>query len=392
MVIPFFGKKPTEPAGTSRSGGERADAPQDNTILDFPHGDAGRALAKAAESIQVSESTWDGNAAIEEAAVLYANASDEAACAVLEAALDGSAGRASEHLWRMLLDLYRLTGNKTAFDARGVSFAQQFEISPPLWGEAEPVVTAPVRANSPSVNLSGNLSGNARNQLEQLARIGAKSGKLRIDMSRVRGIDEAGATVLMDVIGDLKRQRAQVSLLGAQNALNLVQPRLKTGERENGPFWHLALALLQQLGDQDRFDEVALDYAITFEESPPSYEAPVAASLTDTGGLTESGGLELRGEEPVSEDFAFDSVLSSANQTEQLRRLATYASDRDSVDIDAKGLTRLEFVAAGALFNQLAQIQAQGKKVRIHGLNALVAALMRVMGIDQIAQIELARR
>ncbi|MGC3962778.1 MAG: STAS domain-containing protein [Rhodocyclaceae bacterium] len=392
MVIPFFGKKPSDSdvhsAADERAGGR----PDGNSILDFPHGDSGRsALAQAAESIQVSDSGLDDNAAVEEAAVLYANANDEPARVVLEQAIDAAGGRAGEGLWRMLLDLYRLTGNKEAFDTRAVGFAQQFEISPPLWGEAEPVATAPVRESSPAVNLTGTLSANARSQFEQYARIGTKAGKLRIDMSRLRGIDETGAALLMEVVTELKRSRTRVTLLGAQNALTLVEPRLKVGEKENGQFWLLALALLQQLGNQDRFDEIALDYAITFEESPPSFELPEPASMTDTGGLTDTGGFEPRVEEPAG-GFALEGSLTSNSQTETLRRLVAYAHERQVVDIDARALSRLEFVSAGALFNQFAQFQTQGKKVEIRGVNAMVAALMRVMGIDQVAQIELSRR
>ena len=71
------------------------------------------------------------------------------------------------------------------------------------------------------------------------------------------------------------------------------------------------------------------------------------------------------------------------------RKLAVFASERTRIEIDASKMRRLEFVSAGGLFNQLAQFQAQGKLTIIRHPNALVAALMRVMGIDQIAQIEM---
>jgi len=49
----------------------------------------------------------------------------------------------------------------------------------------------------------------------------------------------------------------------------------------------------------------------------------------------------------------------------------------------------MDFVSAGTLFNILATLQAQGKLVVLHKVNAMVAALLRVMGVDQVAQVTL---
>lgn len=385
MVLPFFGKKPD--AGSrgksSDSSGGLTDA---TTSLEFTHvGDIGRSLAAAAGKIQIVEVSVEDVAAIEEAAVLYANANESGAKAVLEEALEGGNKR-SDRLWRMLFDLYRLTGDRPAFEARGVIFAQLFEQSPPIWDESTPVAATPAAPKDavPAVNLSGNLSGNARPQFEQLVRIGSKTGKLRVDLSRLRGIDETGCTLLSDTLDALRRSRVKVALLGARQALGLIEPLTKVGEREGRVFWLCALAMLQQLGEQERFEDMAINFAITFEESPPSWDPPeILQSPTDTGGLIG------RHEEPVPvrEGFLLDGVIAGT-QPEVLRKLAAYASERNAVGIDASGLKRLEFVSAGSLFNQFATFQTQGKLVVIRHPNEMVAALMRVMGIDQVAEIE----
>lgn len=386
MVLPFFGKKTpgnassadqTEPGASSRG--------EITTSLEFTHlGDIGRSLAAAAGKIQVQEVSVEDVAAIEEAAVLYANANESGAKEVLEEALSG-ASKQSERLWRMLFDLYRLTGDRPGFEARGVVFAELFEKSPPIWDEATPVAApAAPKDAAPAVNLSGNLSGNARPQFDQLVRIGSKMGKLRIDLSRLRGVDEAGATLLSDTLDALQRAKVKVALLGARQAFTLLEPQIKVGEAQGRVFWLCALAMLQQIGEMEQFEDMAVNFAITFEESPPSWNPPeILASLTDTGGV------QPKTEEtaPKREGFVMDGVVAGA-QPDILRKLAVYGSERNSIEIDASQLKRLEFVSAGSLFNQLATFQTQGKLCVIHHPNEMVAALMRVMGIDQIAQIE----
>jgi ABC-type transporter Mla MlaB component len=280
----------------------------------------------------------------------------------------------------MLFDLYRLTGQKDAFDARSEQFTQTFEISPPIWDAAAPAPVTERRQSAPAVNLSGTLSGNARPQFEQLARIGQKMGKLRIELTRLKGIDETGCALLNETLAALKRARVEVVLFGAPHALKLIEPKLQVGERTDQAYWMLALSLIQQTANADHFDRVALDYAITFEESPPSYEAPPVVAPEELAEVTAAPEQDV-------DRFAMTGLVTG-NQPEVLRQLAVYASQRSRVEIDCTQLKRLEFVSAGALFNQIAQLQGQGKQTLIYRPNAMVAALLRVMGIDQVAEIE----
>ncbi len=382
MVLPFFGKKPGSGSSTKASDNSLGET---TTSLEFTHaGSVGRSLAAAADKIQVVEVSVEDVAAIEEAAVLYANANESGAKAVLEEALEGGNKR-SDRLWRMLFDLYRLTGDRPSFESRGVVFAQLFEKSPPIWDEATPVAAAPAvpKDAAPAVNLSGNLSGNARAQFEQLARIGAKTGKLRIELSRLKGIDETGATLLSDTIDALRRAKVTVGLLGARQALSLIEPHIKVGEPGGRAYWLCALAMLQQLGEQEKFEDMAINFAITFEESPPSWDPPEILQPP-----VEVAPVAVRPEEPAPlAGFVMDGVIGGP-QPEILRKLAVYASEHDAVEINASGLKRLEFVSAGSLFNQFATFRTQGKLTVIRHPNEMVAALMRVMGIDQVAEIE----
>jgi anti-anti-sigma regulatory factor len=57
--------------------------------------------------------------------------------------------------------------------------------------------------------------------------------------------------------------------------------------------------------------------------------------------------------------------------------------------VDARGLRRLDFVAAGELLNEVVSLRSGGKYLVFSDLNHLVAALLAVMGIPDLAEIRL---
>jgi anti-anti-sigma regulatory factor len=394
VVIPFFRKGSDEPPA-SKPGDKKSSVQADphTSTLDFSGGDP-RALAIAAGKIHVDELSDADHPAVEEAAILFANGSDEAAAVVLQSAIESN-GASNETLWIMLFDLCRLTGRKELFDQHGVAYATQFSRSPPVWSElgaAAAPAKKPARDATPSVGLTGTLNEQAGSQFDQISKIALKAGKLKIDLGRLRGADAAGCEKLMTLLQSLRQARVKVRFANARNMLPMIEGHVQAGHREGQAIWLVMLELLQALEEQERFEEVALDYAITFEESPPSYEAPTAAkSGADTSSPTVSqisSGLELVPIESELESYAFEGTLSSA-QNETIRSLAKFGANRSTVEIDASRLERMDFVSAGNLFNVLVQFQAGGKLSIIRGLNGMVAALLRVMGVHQVAQMEL---
>jgi anti-anti-sigma regulatory factor len=54
-------------------------------------------------------------------------------------------------------------------------------------------------------------------------------------------------------------------------------------------------------------------------------------------------------------------------------------------------LSRIDFVSAGQLLNTVSSLQMAGKHVRICGLSHLVLGLFEILGIAQMAEIQLRR-
>lgn len=382
MALSFFGRKPASRARDSEvKAAEEKSAPSapELSTLDFSAGgDYGRALAQCVDAMEVQEAGEGLGSAVEDAAVLYANGNDAEAEKVLNTVLDDPALGGGEGLWLMLLDLYRLTGQKARFESRVLDYAARFEKSPPPWED----LSGSMRRKRPDsaaplVNLAGTLSVEARSQFGQIGTIGRKTGAVRIDFSRLRGITPEGCELLLETLKQLAKAKVKVLLFGVSQLAGLVQSQIKVEVAENEPMWLLLLQLLQYGGEQERFEEVAVDYAVTFEVSPPSWEnipQPEEASVAEAAPADEGEGLRFEGE-------------INASNVDTIRSIAAEAGKAQMVEVDCTTLRRMDFVSAGTLFNIVAGLQGQGKLVVLKNVNGMVAGLLRVMGVDQVAQV-----
>jgi len=359
------------PSGTGGGTPKKADL----SALDFSN-------TSQQGAIEVTEVATGIGVVYEEAAVLYANGNDRDAEQLLTAVFDDPTATVGEGLWMMLLDLYRLTGQRERFDARVIDYARRFERSPPAWEDLSIQPAKRRTEASALINLPAALGAQTAQQLQQICVIGRKSGALRVDLGRVRSIDEQGCALVRQALTQLSADRVKLTIFNASRLVDLLSPKVKPGQAENRDCWMLTLEMLKYTGESSRFEDLAVDYAVTFEESPPSWELkqPVSGEEPSAVGQESHGHSE--------EEFFFDGELTGSS-SETIRKLDEFASNRQVVAVDCGQLRRIDFVAAGTLFNALASLQAHGKAVQLHRVNAMVGALMRVMSIDQVAQVML---
>ncbi|MDR0564466.1 MAG: STAS domain-containing protein [Azoarcus sp.] len=361
----------------SASSAGNSGAPTELSALDFSH-------ASQQGAIEVTEVSSGVGVVYEEAAVLYANGNDRDAEHLLTAVFDDPTATVGEGLWMMLLDLYRLTGQRERFETRVIDYARRFERSPPAWEDlsVQPAKRRSDAAAASVVNLPASLSAQASQQLQQICVIANKSGALRIDLGRVRSVDDEGCALIQKTLAQLAASRVKLTIFNASRLVDLLAPKVKPGQAENRDYWMLMLEMLKYTGEAARFEDLAVDYAVTFEESPPSWESKQPNPGDEQPPAVEE--TPGRGEE----EFYFDGELSGSSN-EAIRKLDEFASARQTVLVDCSQLRRVDFVAAGTLFNSLASLQAQGKIIQLYKVNAMVGALMRVMSIDQVAQVML---
>ncbi|MFB0935223.1 MAG: STAS domain-containing protein [Propionivibrio sp.] len=318
------------------------------------------------------------DAQAEEAAVLFANNQDKAAQGVLENALPIHRSGPAERLWLMLFDLYRMSGQQQAFEAMEIEYARAFEKSPPGWrSKAAANVRAPESAAG-SVMFKGDLVGSNTTAFEVVRQALEKNRKMRLDLSKVKQIDPEGCGCLLNLLVRARKNKGEIELLGREALGELVQGRVETGKAEGKECWLLLLELCQLQGRQEAFEEVAIDYAVTFEESPPSWEAGRVAAPEPVVARPVVALEDARGD-------AY--ILSGEIKSSRFGDLASYANVHDPVLIDCAELTRMDFISAGALLNALTAIRSSGKQIVFRHPNHLVAELFGVVGLKAVASI-----
>lgn len=311
---------------------------------------------------------------VEQVVVLFANDQDAAARSVLESLLSAYSDSDGVRLWRLLFDLLQVQGDQAAFERRSVEFAQKFEMSPPAWRVYDmPAKAAAATGGAKVFVLQGVLTDEHRGTLQQLGTLLGEGGELRIDCSRLAGCDDQIAGMLADLLTAARRLGKISHLIGAEGFIKRLDERLQAGTAEHEAAWRLLLELLQRQGTQAHFEERAVDYAVTFEHSPPSWETvPATAKPADSA-------------PPAPADEAI--YLAGPLRNQRFAELQEIIERQAQPIIDFSAVPRLDFYSAGQLVNRLGPFKAAGKEIVIRSPNHLIAELMAVVGLNKQARI-----
>jgi anti-anti-sigma regulatory factor len=345
---------------------------------------------------------WQGNAnaielqaegsgsAIDEAAILFANGLIEPAEAGLRAAIHSdSLGDSAQRAWLMLFELFQQRGDKAGFDNLTIEYVLRFESSPPAWIEYKDDAGTPTAGKTaegaPIVRLPDVVDADVVKVLEQLKNYSAQHQALTLDTSSVREIDLVGAELLLRVINAFRRASHELMVLGADQLITPLRAAVEPGRRDQSDAgWMLLLEVFRLLHRQHDFEETGIQYCITYEVSPPSWEPPPptlktrAATPADRPVEIDDGGLQWRG-------------TVRGNGEPQFGKLLTAAKTEKRLAVDCTYLKRVEFGTATSLLSQLTKLRQGGVTVEFRNLNTLIAALFALLGIDMVAEVQLRR-
>jgi anti-anti-sigma regulatory factor len=358
-------------------------AVQPSADLDDIGDDPSADLFAGLEAVELSAA--GSGSVIDEAAILFANGQLDAAEAALRAGIDSdTVGQNRRTAWRLLLELINQRGDPAAFEEAATGYALRFGKSPPAWIDyraADPSAPAVVDAEA-CVKLPAVLDAQIVQSLEQLKRIAAQHAALRLDLSATESIDLVGAELLLRVLTAFKRSSHQLTLIGAERLLAALRRTVEPGRRDaSDAAWMLLIETLRLLGRQDEFEESAIQYCVTFEVSPPSWEpAPSTIVVKDEAPAPAApppavDPLDWRGEiEKDGEPF--------------FGRLTVAASGSRHVVVQCRYLRRMAFSSGTTLLALVMKLQGGGIKVEFRDVNALVAALFYLVGITAAATVQ----
>ena len=336
----------------------------------------------AQSAFEVAQANPGLCAVLENAALRFASGQAQTARELLEEGIENDAeAKASPLAWLALFDLLQREGDKAAFDALSLKYVVQFERSAPaLVTKAKANAHAGPRATGGYVAITGRLTAASEKQLEGLRRaIERKADATRVDLMSLQSFDDAGARMLADALAEARRAKVALQVQQGPKLAQALGEALKKGRDAGEGAWLLALELLQWSNDRAAFEDRAVDFAVTFELSPPSWEPPVPAALGHASATaTDPGG---NGEDSDPEVTKWTGVLSGS-LAPQLGKLADCAHGRPVAVVDMSEVERIDFVCAGAFLNLIARIEAQRKAVQIVGVTPIVRALLLLLGVS----------
>ena len=314
---------------------------------------------------------------LEDAALRYASGQAQGARALLAQGVETDHDtKLSPLAWLALFDLLQRAGDRTAFDQFALKYVVQFERSAPGWEATGKPQIGPRAVSGGYIGLTGKLTAASAIQLEPLKRAMAKAAsEVRLDVMSVTGFDDEGARLLAQVLAEARRRKFQLVLQRFEKLKPVLEVAVKKGRAGGEGAWLLSLELLQWTDAHAAFEDRALEYAVTFELSPPSWEPP-AVPLAAV-----EAPIEAAPEGADADTLVWTGVMAGSTMP-QLVRLTEHAQGRAVIPVDLSSVERIDFVCAGALLNSINRIEGQRKAVQIVGASPIIRALLLLIGIS----------
>lgn len=363
-------------------------------------------------AVEVAELIHDSE--LDEMVIAFANADYESCERGLLSLVDKAGPR---HLhpetWLVLFDLYRATAQQSKFEALAVDYAQLFGLSAPQWFSLPKLVAESLSKERAPMGSAGGVAWAAPEYLDaEAVALLAKRAQNHpmpwvLDWAPLKQLDTEGGAKLRELFRAWASQQVDMRWLAGDHLLQLLKELAPVGNRDVDPaLWMLRLEALRLVNRPDQFDEAAIDYCVTYEVSPPSWEktscrvrvsgltlstssppAPTVtqgsehstsfmeSSITEPGGLPSSLQLELSGQ-------------LSGDISETLRLMSGELRAATQITIACSRLIRLDFMAAGDLLNWVLARRSENRSVTFTDTHRLVSLFFGAMGIDEHARIK----
>jgi hypothetical protein len=361
-------------------------------------------------AMEVSEVAHDPE--LDEAVIAFANA-DFTQCEESLQALTMAGGARHEHAetWLVLFDLYRATGQQHKFESLAVEYAHQFGWSSPQWFSMPRLVAEAAAEERPkAARPVGEIGWVCPAVLDTDAVAHLRSQTLQMplpwvfDWSGLERVDAEAAGQLSQLLRQWGREALEMRWLSGDRFFQVLQEAAPTGVRDADPiYWTVRLDALQLANRPDQFDELAIDYCVTYEVSPPQWErAKAKVTIGDGGNSTQGANASLVSEastgfleSTLTEDEA--GVVRSADVElsgqlvgdigPTLAKLDAELGTAPVVNVSCALLIRVDFIAAGDLLNWVLSKRGENRTVGFTDAHRLVALFFGAMGINEHARV-----
>jgi hypothetical protein len=362
-------------------------------------------------AVEVSEVVHDPE--LDEPVIAFANADFET-CEQTLSSLTRAGGRRAQHAetWLVLFDLYRATGQQPKFESLALDYAQQFGWSAPQWFSLPKLVAESAQQDKPArARTAGEIGWICPEVLDidAVARLRSTTLQLPLpwvfDWSALKTIEPEAATHLADLFRLWSGDALDMRWLSGDTLLTVLADAAPTGVRDADPaYWVLRLESLKMANRPDQFDEAAIDYCVTYEVSPPSWEkvrcqvriggsglstqSPPLSQVSEvTTNFVESGVDDAPGQVQVATVELSGQLVGDIGAT--LQQLNQQLGSASLVNVACNKLIRVDFVAAGDLLNWVLAKRGENRSITFANAHRLVALFFGAMGINENAKVQI---
>ncbi len=357
---------------------------------------------------------------LEEAAIRFANGDDAGAEAGLLEVLNPRGARHNhEETWCTAFDLYRATGNHERFESLAIDFASKFNRSAPIWFSMPDIVGALSQKAPAAVAAAAAYKSDWRCPaifgVQTMAALNAAMARSTmpwtLDWLVLKSIEPNAVLPLAKLFASWAGQQVQLRFMGAHILDAVLRNATPSGVLETSQdLWRLRLEHLRITHRPDEFELAALDFCVTYEVSPPSWEsARCEYKLLDGDGVSgvgqtiigeaihdsiqsEIGGYQ---DSQMSHSQLHSMQLSAVELSGQIQgdpvavldKLEARLIGADILIISCAKLIRVDFSAAGTLLNWVSARQLEGRLVQFTDVHRLVGAFFHVIGISEHAKV-----
>jgi hypothetical protein len=367
-------------------------------------------LNKAFAQASSTEVTHDPE--LDEAVIAFANADFEQ-CEQSLLSLTGIGGSRHEHAetWLVLFDLYRAIGQQHKFESLALDYAQQFGWSAPQWFSLPRLVAEAASEDRPSSSrIEGQVGWVCPEHLdaEGVAKLASLALQMPLpwvfDWGVLKTVDVEACARLSELFRSWIPQDLDMRWLNGQKLFTVLQESAATGNRDADPaYWQVRLDALRMSNRPDQFDEAAIDYCVTYEVSPPSWEAakcevrisgsgqgttqPPLTVVSDVSTsfeesqVTHDSGLVQVAKVELSGQLIGDIGMTLGKMDAELGQCAI-------INVSCARLIRVDFIAAGDLLNWVLARRAENRVVGFLDAHRMVALFFGAMGINEHAAVK----
>ena len=364
-----------------------------------------------APAIEISEVAHDPD--LDEAVIAFANA-DFDQCEISLSSLTGPGGARAQHAetWLVLFDLYRAIGQQHKFESLALDYAQAFGWSAPQWFSLPRMVAEAAVDDRPAraPRIEGQVGWVCPEYLDAdaVAQLASQTLQMPLpwvfDWGALKGMDVEACVRLTELFRHWIAQKLDMRWLYGERLLGVLLDAAPPGVRDADPaFWQLRLEALRMANRPDQFDEVAIDYCVTYEVSPPSWEpAQCRVRISGAGHSTAAPPLSMVSE--VSTSFVETGLTDDPGPvraasfelsgqlvgdiSETLRRMDTSIGAASIINVSCTRLIRVDFIAAGDLLNWVLARRGESRSVTFVDAHRLVALFFGAMGITEHARVK----